>query len=102
MVCVHMLLVVNVAIQVCVRAAGILPRIIRSRLLWRTDTSHQFSSVQFSYVLHPFAARYSHWMWHSVEAVVVAMSRQCHGIHQPMCPADCAQTKLGEQLESHQ
>jgi hypothetical protein len=19
---------------------------------------------QFSYVLHPFAARYSHWMWH--------------------------------------
>ena len=26
------------------------------------------SSVQFSFVLHPFAARYSHWMWHSVEA----------------------------------
>ena len=23
-------------------------------------------SGQFSFVLHPFAARYSHWMWHSV------------------------------------
>ena len=32
------------------------------------------SSV-FSVVLHPFAARYSHWMWHSVEAQVVAISR---------------------------
>jgi hypothetical protein len=31
-----------------------------------------------------------------VVAEVVAVSRQCHGVHQPMSPSYCAQTKLGE------
>jgi hypothetical protein len=30
-------------------------------LLYLCDTEQWLASVQFSYVLHPFAARYSHW-----------------------------------------
>jgi hypothetical protein len=33
------------------------------------------SSVQFSYVSYPFAARYSHWMWHFSRGLQRARSR---------------------------
>jgi hypothetical protein len=50
------------------------------------------SSIQFSLLSHPFAARYSHWMWH--RGVLLSSSRQQQNQQQHACVVQASSTAV--------